>query len=313
MITINHTFGEIFNSRIISNLGYDYWGGSARSSRSGLTYVTKSSLRRRFQQSGKRTYNSLTPSELRYSVGKIDLLSGKELGDSAVTANAVLASIDTQAGSMSHSVPPVGVSEDTEWGVGGMIPSEPSLSEPIDFEVFSLDAQVDIYEEEEEMEVDDQVPAEEILSDGDAFLSKSDLDMSFDTSVGSHGRETDEEKRARREMASSLSIDADGDYLSPSGLGMGIEYYRGTGRGGALDDSWEIFNGGLLSDDEQQEAILIRLSGTGVGLDTENLESAQLGAFDEVVLLLPEGTPSETGEPDELQLLNYGGNEITYD
>ena len=313
MITINHTFGEIFNSRIISNLGYDYWGGSAQSSRSGLTYVTKSSLRQRFQQSGRRTYNSLTPSELRYSIGKIDLLSGKGLGDSAVTANAVLASIDTQAGSMSHSVPPVGASEGVEWGVGGMIPSEPLLSEPIDFEVSSLDAQVDIYEEEEEMEADDQVPAEEVLSDGDKFLSKGDLDMSFDASVGSRRGGTDEERRARREMASSLSIDADGDYLSRSDLGMGIEYFRGTGRGGALDDSWEIFNGGLLSSDERREAILIRLSGTGVGLDTENLESAELGAFDEVVLLLPEDMPSETGEPDELQSVDYGGDEITYD
>ena len=53
--------------------------------------------------------------------------------------------------------------------------------------------------------------------------------------------------------------------------------------------------------------------GNNRGVQTGNLESALIGAFDEVVLVLPDSQSSEAQEPDDLQAAGYGSIEITYD
>jgi len=94
---------------------------------------------------------------------------------------------------------------------------------------------------------------------------------------------------------------------------MAVEFFSGAGAGGVADDAWEILNGSILSDDGDNAATLIRLRGSSQGVETGNLESAEIGAYDEVALLLPAGAALESEGLGGLQSVNYGGIEITYD
>ena len=308
---IKYTFDEVFNSSIINNLGYDYWGGAAKSSRSGLTYLTKNSLRERFRQGGKRTFSSLTPTEVRYSIGKVNLLTSKDLGDQAITANAAIAAIDGQAGSRSHSLPPAGAREGIAYDVASNSSTAPDPFVEANSGLIDvpLDATIDIYEEEQDTMTSEQTNSEDIFSKSDKF-HKEGLDLQ-DSHKGQDRPITDVEARAIRDLASQLSISGGKDYLR--NLSVGIEYYRGSASGGVADDSWEAFNRSVLSDDGSDEAFLVRLVGNNRGVQTGNLESALIGAFDEVVLVLPDSQNSEAQEPDDLQAAGYGSIEITYD
>lgn len=307
IITIRHTFDEVFNSSTLNNVGYDYWGGFASSSRSGLTYLTKNSLRRRFQQTGKRTYNSLTPAEIRYSIGKINLLQSAELGDQAITANAVINQIESQ--SKSNPISPVGARSAPTWDVDAVSVSDSFANVDSGFFDVPINAEISVYENEQIMQSEDEISSQDFMSEGDKFNSEaSDAGYFYDTNPKPL---SDVEERALRDFASSLSVIEGKDYLR--NLSVGIEYYAGSGAGGVADDSWQILNASVLANDGDDGAYLVRLMSNNSGVQTGNLEHSTIGAFDEVVLILPDSQNSEAQEPDDLQESDYGGAEITYD
>jgi len=309
-IKLNYTFREVFNASIVKNLGYDYWGGSARSSRSGLTFLTKRSLKKRLGQNAGRSLNSLVPAEIRYSVGKVNMLSGKNLDERAVMVNAVISGISREAGSRSHSLPPVGARRGGGWDIGVTPPADtiPDGGGE-DFDIL-LDAEFDIYEEGADIaEVDEEIPVEEILSEGDKFLTEDSDAKNIYRPMGS--KKTDVEKQSIRDLSASLLADSGVDYFN--NLRVAVEYFKGDGTAGISDDKWALVDGAALSDDGDDGALLVRLRGSTAGVETGQLDMGEVGAYDEVVVVMAGGSTRGGEGPDELQNVDYGGGQISYD
>ncbi len=316
LIRIEYTFKEQFNASIMKNLGYDYWGSKINSPPSGLGFLTKNSFTRRIEENRASSritqYNSLKPAQVRYSAGRVDLSDRKKAGKNEQMINFILSQI--KEGKFADSSPLYNaVKSKSGWSVstqGRLLRPKESLSDrPANFEISNLSTRRH-YKTFEDRTLNMQsstTPSRQNMADKDKFhqeglttINKYDVsDKRYDST----------EQEAIMDLEDSLLKEEDKNYLG--NLQVNIQYFNGYGASGLSEDSWEPINESIISGiDSGGPALLVRLVGREGAVETDQLDSGKMGAYDEIILVT--GNTDEGGET-ELQSQNYGSEYLGYD